>query len=127
MDCSMSERAITRSPDWIMPLALSREKVRFRLLSMSSEKARRKGIRPHCRFSRLLTDVDVVKAKTGQSGRHRESREAMCPVLVNTKTASTPKPLAADKKNYIVLSVNKVIGTCDNRKMSWQQGTHFSR
>ena len=41
------ERAITRSPDWIMPLALSREKVRFRLLSMSSEKLRRKGMSPH--------------------------------------------------------------------------------
>jgi len=49
---------------------------------------------PHWRFSRLLTDVEVVKAKTGQSGRHRESREAMWPVFVKTKTASAPKPLA---------------------------------
>ena len=101
MDCSMSESAITRSPDWIMPLALSREKVRFRLLSMSPEKLRRKGIRPHWRFSRLLTDVEVVKAKTGQSGRHRESREAMWPVLVKTKTASTPKPLAANEISFV--------------------------
>lgn len=78
----MSERAITRSPDLIMPLALSREKVRFRLLSVSSEKVRRKGMRPHWRFSRLLTDVEFVKAKIGQSGRHRESREAMWPPFV---------------------------------------------
>jgi len=49
---------------------------------------------PHWRFSRLLTDVEVVKSKTGQSGRHRESREAMWPVFVKTKTASAPKPLA---------------------------------
>lgn len=78
----MSESAMTRSPDWIMPLALSSEKVRFRLLSMSSEKLRRKGMRPHWRFNRLLTDVEVVKAKIGQSGRHRESSEAMWPVFV---------------------------------------------
>jgi len=101
MDCSMSERAITRSPDWIMPLALSREKVRFRLLSMSSEKLRRKGMSPHWRFSRLLTDVEVVKAKTGQSGRHRERREAMWPVFVKTKTASAPKPLATDEISFV--------------------------
>jgi hypothetical protein len=92
----MSESAITRSPDLIMPLVLSREKVRFRLLSMSSEKLRRKGMRPRWRFRRLLRDVEVVKAKMGQLGRHRESREAMCPVFVKTKTASTPKLLAAD-------------------------------
>jgi hypothetical protein len=70
------------------------------LLSMSSEKARRKGMRPHWRFSRLLTDVEVVKAKTGQSGRQRESREAMWPVFVKTKTASTPRPLAADGSGF---------------------------
>lgn len=100
MDCSMSDSAITRSPDLIMPLVFSREKVRFRLLSMSSEKLRRKGIRPHWRFRRLLTDVEVVKAKTGQSGRHRERREAMCPVFVKTKTASTPKLLAANHDKH---------------------------
>jgi hypothetical protein len=42
-----------------------------------------------------------VKAKTGQSGRHRESREAMCPVFVKTKTASTPKPLAANEISFV--------------------------
>jgi hypothetical protein len=73
----MSESAITRSPDCTMPLALSREKVRLMLLSMSSESLRRNGIRPHWRFSRLLTVVDDVNAKIGQSGRHRESKEAM--------------------------------------------------
>jgi hypothetical protein len=41
-----------------------------------------------------------VKAKTGQSGRHRESREAMWPVFVKTKTASTPKPLAANEISF---------------------------
>lgn len=73
----MSETAITRSPDLIIPLALSKEKVLLRLLSMSSEKLRRKGIRPHCRFRRLLTDAVVVKAKIGQSGRQRDKRDAM--------------------------------------------------
>jgi hypothetical protein len=41
-----------------------------------------------------------VKAKTGQSGRHRGSREAMWPVFVKTKTASTPKPLAANEISF---------------------------
>lgn len=78
----MSETAITRSPDLIMPLAFSNENVLFKLLSMSSEKLRRNGISPHCRFKRLLTEVVVVKAKIGQSGRHRETKEAMCPLVV---------------------------------------------
>ena len=78
----MSESAITRSPDCTIPLALSREKVRLRLLSMSSESLSLNGMRPHCRFSRLLTDVEDVNAKIGQSGRHRESREAMWPSFV---------------------------------------------
>lgn len=62
---------------------------------MSSEKLRRKGIRPHCRFRRLRTDVVDVKANIGQSGRQRERRDAMWPVFVYTKRASTPKLLAA--------------------------------
>lgn len=78
----MSETAITRSPDLIIPLALSKEKVLLRLLSISSEKLRRKGIRPHCRFKRLRTEVVVVKAKIGQSGRQRDRRDAMWPVFV---------------------------------------------
>ena len=82
MDCNMSETAITRSPDLIIPLALSNEKVLLRLLSISSEKLRRKGIRPHCRFRRLRTEVVVVKAKMGQSGRQRDRRDAMWPVFV---------------------------------------------
>ncbi|PPR84753.1 hypothetical protein GOBAR_AA35961 [Gossypium barbadense] len=82
MDCNMSDTAITRSPDLIIPLALSNEKVLLRLASISSEKLRRKGIRPHCRFRRLRTDVVVVKAKMGQSGRHRDRRDAMWPVFV---------------------------------------------
>nr|GMD65536.1 hypothetical protein GOBAR_AA35961 [Ipomoea batatas] len=67
IDCNMSETATTRSPDLIMPRAFSREKVLLRLLSMSSEKLKRKGIRPHCRFRRLRTEVVVVNAKMGQS------------------------------------------------------------
>lgn len=78
----MSETAITRSPDLIKFLALSKAKVLFRLLSMSSEKLRRKGMRPHCRFRRLRTDVVEVKANIGQSGRQRDRRDAMCPVFV---------------------------------------------
>lgn len=73
---------MTRSPDCIMPLALSSENVRLRLLSMSSEKLRRKGMRPHWRFNRLRTDVEVVNAKIGQSGRQRERMEAISPVFV---------------------------------------------
>lgn len=95
IDCSMSESAITRSPDWIIPRAFNRAKVRLRLLSMSSEKLKRKGIRPHCRFSRRRTVVEVVKANIGQSGRHRDSRDAMWPVFVYTNTASTPRLFAA--------------------------------
>ena len=78
----MSETAMTRSPDLIIPLALSNEKVLLRLLSISSEKLRRKGIRPHCRFRRLLKDVVLVKANIGQSGLQRDKREAMWPVFV---------------------------------------------
>lgn len=73
---------MTRSPDLIKFLALSNENVLLRLLSISSVKLRRKGIRPHCRFKRLRTDVMVVKAKIGQSGRHLERRDAMWPVFV---------------------------------------------
>lgn len=96
----MSDTAITRSPDLIIPRALSSEKVLLRLLSMSSEKPRRNGIRPHCRFRRLLTEVSVVKAKMGQSGRLRDSKDAMCPSFVYTKRASTSKLLAAKSPNY---------------------------
>jgi hypothetical protein len=97
IDCSISERAITRSPDWIIPRAFSREKVRLRLLSMSSDKLRRKGMRPHCRFSRRRTVVELVNAKMGQSGRHRDSRDAMWPLFVYTNTASTPRLFATNK------------------------------
>jgi len=68
---------------------------------MSSESLSRNGMRPHCRFSRLLTEVEDVNAKIGQSGRHRESREAMWPVFVKTKTASAPKPLATDEISFV--------------------------
>jgi hypothetical protein len=82
IDCNMSETAMTRSPDLIKFLALSNANVLLRLPSMSSEKLTRKGIRPHCRFRRLRTDVVLVKAKIGQSGRQRERRDAMWPVFV---------------------------------------------
>lgn len=96
----MSETAMTRSPDLIIPLAFSRENVLLRVLSMSSEKLRRNGIRPHCKFSRLRTDVVVVNAKIGQSGRQRDKRDAMWPVFVYTKSASTPRLFAENfKKN----------------------------
>ena len=98
IDCNMSETAMTRSPDLIRFLALSNEKVLLRLLSISSVKLRRKGIKPHWRFSRLRTDEVVVKAKIGQSGRQRDNRDAMCPVFVYTKSASTSKLLAAKVK-----------------------------
>lgn len=78
----MSDTAMTRSPDLIIPLALSRAKVLLRLLSISSEKLRRKGIRPHWRLSRLRTAVVLVNAKIGQSGRQRDRRDAICPVVV---------------------------------------------
>lgn len=68
---------MTRSPDFIIPRDFSKKKVLLRLLSISSEKLKRKGIRPHCRFRRLRTDVDVVNAKMGQSGRQRDRRDAM--------------------------------------------------
>lgn len=73
----MSETEITRSPDFIIPRDLSKEKVLFRLLSISSEKLRRNGIRPHCKFKRLRTDVVVVNAKMGQSGLQRDRRDAI--------------------------------------------------
>lgn len=82
IDCNMSETAMTRSPDLIKFLALSNENVLLRLLSISSEKLKRKGIRPHCKFRRLRTDVVAVNAKIGQSGRQRERRDAMWPVFV---------------------------------------------
>lgn len=82
MDCNMTDTAMMRSPDLIMPLAFSKEKVLLRLLSMSSVKSRRNGIKPHCRFSLLRTDVEDVKAKMGQSGRHRERKDAISPVFV---------------------------------------------
>ncbi len=82
IDCNMSDTAMTRSPDLIKFLALSNENVLLRLLSISSAKLKRKGISPHCKFRRLRTDVEVVKAKIGQSGRQRERRDAMWPVFV---------------------------------------------
>lgn len=82
MDCSISETAMIRSPDLTMPRAFNKENVLLRLFSISLEKLKRKGVRPHCRFRRLRTDVVVVNAKIGQSGRHRDKREAMCPFLV---------------------------------------------
>lgn len=78
----MSDTAMTRSPDLIIPRALSKEKVLLRLLSISSEKLRRKGIRPHCRLRRLRTDIVLVNAKIGQSGRQRDRRDAICPFFV---------------------------------------------
>nr|KYP74628.1 hypothetical protein KK1_007315 [Cajanus cajan] len=92
---------MTRSPDLIRFLALSNENVLLRLLSISSEKLRRKGIKPHWRFRRLRTDGVVVKAKIGQSGRQRDNRDAMYPVFVYTKSASTSKLLAAKVKTQI--------------------------
>lgn len=82
MDCNISETAMTRSPDLIIPLALSKAKVLLRLVSISSVKLRRKGIRPHCKLSRLRTEVVFVNAKIGQSGRQRDNRDAMCPFFV---------------------------------------------
>lgn len=73
----MSETAMTRSPDLIIPRDFSKKKVLLRLLSISSEKLKRNGIRPHCRFRRLRTDVVSVNAKMGQSGRQRERSDAM--------------------------------------------------
>lgn len=71
-----------RSPNLIIALALSKENVRLRLLSMSSQKSRRKGINPHCRFRHLRIDVEGANAKIGQSGRFREISDAVCPVFV---------------------------------------------
>ncbi|MFS8015052.1 hypothetical protein Hanom_Chr15g01351841 [Helianthus anomalus] len=62
---------------------------------MSSENPSRNGIKPHCRFRRLLTETSSVKAKMGQSGRLRDSRDAISPFFVYTKRASTSKLLAA--------------------------------
>lgn len=95
IDCNTSETAMTRSPDLTIPLALSNENVLLRLLSISSEKLKRNGIRPHRRFRRLRTDVVLVKAKIGQSGRHLDKRDAMWPVFVYTKSASTSRLFAA--------------------------------
>lgn len=53
---------------------------------------------PHRRFSRRRAAADGVKAKTGQSGRHRESRDPMCPVFVYTNRASAPSLFAAKAK-----------------------------
>jgi hypothetical protein len=77
---------------------LSRKKVRLKLLSISSVKSRRNGIRPHCKFKHLLTCVDGVKAKIGQSGRQRDKREAMSPFLVYTNMASTARLFAIQFK-----------------------------
>lgn len=82
MDCNMSalemsETATMRSPDFIMPRAFKSAKVLRRLLSMSPEKSRRKGIKPHCRFSRCRTVLVSVKAKMGQSGRDLDRSDAM--------------------------------------------------
>ena len=82
------------SPDLIIPLTLSKEKV----FSVSSEKPRRNGIKPHSRFKRLRTDVEGVNAKIGQSGRHCDRRVARCPVFVLTISASAPKLLAESSK-----------------------------
>lgn len=91
----MSEMATIRSPLFIMPRAFNSANVLRRLLSMSPEKSRRNGIKPHCRFSRCRMDLVSVKAKIGQSGLDLDKREAMYPRLVYTKIASTPSLLAA--------------------------------
>jgi len=101
IDCNMSDTAMTRSPALIIPLALSNENVLLRLLSISSVKLKRNGIRPHFKFRRLRTDVVVVKAKIGQSGRQRDRRDAMWPVFVYTKSASTPRLLAAKSQCHV--------------------------
>jgi len=106
IDCNISETAMTRSPDLMRFLALSNAKVLLRLLSMSSEKLRRKGIKPHWRLRRLRTDGVVVKAKIGQSGRHRDNKDAMYPVFVYTKSASTSKLLAEKSLKQVKVSTH---------------------
>lgn len=82
MDCNISEITMIRSPDLIIPLALSKNKLPFRLLSISSVKERQNVIKPHRRFRRLRTDAVGVNAKIGQSGRLEDRRDAVCPVFV---------------------------------------------
>lgn len=90
-----------RSPDLIIPLALSKEKVRLRLLSISSEKLRQKGTKPHCRFKRLRTVGVGVNANIGQSGRLLDKRDAICPEFVYTKRAYAFNLLAESSKTLV--------------------------
>ena len=126
----MSDTAMTRSPVCIIPLALRREKVRLRLLSMSSEKLNLKGISPHWRFNRLLTDVVVVNANIGQSGRLRDKRDAKWPVFVYTKRASTPKLLAAKSSEIDDIlkfeSFKTIISKLDSQFKALQLRGYFS-
>ncbi|EYU41427.1 hypothetical protein MIMGU_mgv1a016845mg [Erythranthe guttata] len=93
----MSETAITRSPDLTIPRALSSEKSLVEVaFPCRREKLKRKGIKtPFKGLKRLRTEVVVVNAKIGQSGLHRDRRDAMWPLVVYTKIASTSKLLAA--------------------------------
>lgn len=96
-----------RSPDLIIPLAFSSEKLLSRLLSMSLVKLRQKGINPQCRFKRLCEDGLGVNAKTGQSGRQRDRSDAMCPVFVYTKSASASNLLAEISKHHLLIGMNR--------------------
>mmetsp|Transcript_11223 Transcript_11223/g.23600 ORF Transcript_11223/g.23600 Transcript_11223/m.23600 type:complete len:284 (+) Transcript_11223:331-1182(+) len=67
---------------------LSSLKVRSTVASgLSLKRSILKGMIPHSRFIFLRTASVSVKAKMGQEGRHRDSRLAMYPRLVNTKIA----------------------------------------
>lgn len=101
-ECNVSETETIRSPDLIIPLAFSNEKLLSRLLSMSLEKPRKMGIKPQCRFKRLCDDGLGVNAKTGQSGRQRDRSDAMYPVLVYTKIASASNLLAEISKTICI-------------------------
>ena len=102
IDCNISETAITKSPGFTIPLAFNRTNVRLKLLSMSSLKSSRNGIRPHCKFKHLLTCVEGVNANIGQSGRQRDRRDAMSPFLVYTNIASTARLFAIIKSPNII-------------------------
>lgn len=98
LEGAISETAIIKSPDSTMPRAFKSEKVWRRLISISSEKSMRKGISPHLRFSFILTSLESVNVKIGQSGRFLDNRDAISPSLVKTKIASALSLFAASRK-----------------------------
>lgn len=91
----MSETTSTVSPFLISPLVFRRWTDLVMLASISSERSTRSGVTPQRRLRAILVLLSFVNANMGGFGRFREITDAICPCLVYTKIASSPKLFAA--------------------------------